>query len=96
MKLNKEKLAKIAWNMIDGEFGILPPDNNEVVEVMDAGSNKARAIPCYHNFNINDYPITCFTFNPFWKMYGIFFAIESYLQFSLTYDFTDYGEKRDD
>ena len=44
----------------------------------------------------NDYPITCFTFNPFWKMYGIFFAIESYLQFSLTYDFTDYGEKRDD
>ena len=54
MKLNKEKLAKIAWNMIDGEFGILPPDNNEMVEVMDAGSNKARAIPCYHNFNIVD------------------------------------------
>jgi len=41
----------------------------------------------------NDYPITCFTFNPFWKMYGIFFAIEGYIQFSLTYDFYDYGEK---
>ena len=41
----------------------------------------------------NDYPITCFTFNPFWKMYGIFFAIEGYLQFSLTYDSCDYGEE---
>ena len=41
----------------------------------------------------NDYPITCFTFNPFWKMYGIFFAIEGYLQFSLTYDFYDYEEE---
>ena len=54
MKFNKEKLAKIAWNMIDGEFGILPPDNNEMIEVMDAESNKARAIPCYHNFKIVD------------------------------------------
>ena len=41
----------------------------------------------------NDYPVTCFTFNPFYKMYGIFFATESYLQFSLTYDFYDYGEE---
>ena len=41
----------------------------------------------------NDYPITCFTFNPFNKMYGIMFAIEGYLMFSITYDFTDYGEK---
>ena len=41
----------------------------------------------------NDYPITCFTFNPFYKMYGIFFAIEGYLQLSLTYDFYDYGGK---
>ena len=41
----------------------------------------------------NDYPITCFTLNPFHKMYGIFFAIEGYLQFNLTYDSYDYGEK---
>ena len=41
----------------------------------------------------NDYPVTCFTFSPLYKIYGIFFAIEGYLQFSLTYDSADYGEE---
>lgn len=49
MKFNRERLREIAWKPVKK---YLPPDNDELLEVMDKDYNKGYAIPCWHNFKI--------------------------------------------
>lgn len=49
MKFNKERLREIAWKPVEK---YLPPDNDELLEVMDKNYQKGYAYLCWRNFKI--------------------------------------------